>query len=159
MNGKVWSTSSGFKTKEFTYTSGLVNSGNSFHQKYGIFSAKIKLGNPAARNHFWMLSDKITPHIDVCRTSGGKVWADYFPDPGTISKASVGSRYANNFYIYSLEWTKDKLVWKINGEVMFRQTSNVPQVPMYVLLAGGLDKPINGMTTMEVDWVKVYQFK
>jgi beta-glucanase (GH16 family) len=106
-----------------------------------------------------MLSDKITPHIDVCRTSGGKVWADYFPDPGTISKASVGSRYANNFYIYSLEWTKDKLVWKINGEVMFRQTSNVPQVPMYVLLAGGLDKPINGMTTMEVDWVKVYQFK
>jgi beta-glucanase (GH16 family) len=159
MNGKVWSTSSGFKTKEFTYTSGLVNSGNSFHQKYGIFSAKIKLGNPAARNHFWMLSDKITPHIDVCRTSGGKVWADYFPDPGTISKASVGSRYANNFYIYSLEWTKDKLVWKINGEVMFRQTSNIPQVPMYVLLAGGLDKPINGMTTMEVDWVKVYQFK
>jgi hypothetical protein len=29
---------------------------------------------------------------------------------------------------------------------------------MYVLLAGGLDKPINGMTTMEVDWVKIYKF-
>jgi hypothetical protein len=42
---------------------------------------------------------------------------------------------------------------------MFRQTANVPQVPMYVLLAGGLDKPINGMTTMEVDWVRVYQYK
>jgi beta-glucanase (GH16 family) len=159
INGKVWSASSGFKTKEFSYTSGLVNSGNSFRQKYGMFSAKIKLGNPVARNHFWMLSDKITPHIDVCRTSNGKVWADYFPDPGRILKTSVGSKYANGFYIYTLEWTQDKLVWKINGEEMFRQTSNVPQVPMYVLLAGGLDKPINGMTTMEVDWVKVYQLK
>ena len=30
---------------------------------------------------------------------------------------------------------------------------------MYVLLAGGLDKPINGMTSMEIDWVRVYQAK
>jgi hypothetical protein len=158
MTGKVWSAASGFKTKEFNYTSGLINSGNSFRQKFGIFSAKIKLGNPSARNNFWMLSDKITPHIDICRTSNNKVWTDFVADPGRFSKSSIGPRYANDFYIYTLEWTQDKLVWKINGEEIFRQTSNVPQVPMYVLLAGGLDKPISGMTTMEVDWVKVYQF-
>jgi beta-glucanase (GH16 family) len=159
IQGKVWSASSGFKTKEFSYTSGLINSGKSFRQKYGIFSAKIKLGNPAARNNFWMLADKITPHIDICRTSNNKVWTDFVADPGRFSKTSIGPRYANDFYIYTLEWTQDKLVWKINGEEIFRQTSNVPQEPMYVLLAGGLEKPINGMTTMEVDWVKVYQFK
>jgi beta-glucanase (GH16 family) len=158
VTGKVWSASSGFKTKEFGYTSGLINSGKSFRQKYGIFSAKIKLGNPSARNNFWMLSDKITPHIDICRTSNNKVWTDFVADPGRFSKSSIGPRYANDFYIYTLEWTQDKLVWKINGEVIFRQTSNVPQEPMYVLLAGGLDKPISGMTTMEVDWVKVFQF-
>jgi beta-glucanase (GH16 family) len=157
ITGKAWSPSSGFTTKEFNYTSGLINSGKSFRQKYGIFSAKIKLGNPAARNNFWMLADKITPHIDVCRTSNNKVWTDFVADPGRFSKTSIGPRYANDFYIYTLEWTQDKLVWKINGEEIFRQTSNVPQEPMYVLLAGGLDKPINGMTTMEVDWVKVYQ--
>lgn len=158
IEGKVWSATSGFKTKEFSYTSGLINSGKSFRQKYGIFSAKIKLGNPAARNNFWMLADKITPHIDICRTSNNKVWTDFVADPGRFSKTSIGPRYADDFYIYTLEWTQDKLVWKINGEEIFRQTSNVPQEPMYVLLAGGLDKPINGMTTMEVDWVKVYQF-
>jgi hypothetical protein len=156
--GKVWSVSSGFKTKEFSYTSGLINSGKSFRQKYGVFSAKIKLGNPAARNNFWMLADKITPHIDICRTSNNKVWTDFVADPGRFSKSSIGPRYANDFYIYTLEWTQDRLVWKINGEEIFRQTSNVPQEPMYVLLAGGLDKPINGMTTMEVDWVKIYKF-
>jgi Glycosyl hydrolases family 16 len=158
-NGKVWSPDSGFKNREFSYTSGLINSGKSFRQKYGIFSAKIRLGNAQARNNFWMLADRITPHIDICRTSSGKVWADYFPTPEKGSKKSFGSKFANDFYIYTLEWTQDRLVWKINGEEVFRQTSNVPQEPMYVLLSGGLEKPVNSMTTMEVDWVKIYQFK
>jgi len=159
VTGKVWSASRGFSTKEFSYTSGLINSGNSFRQKYGIFTAKVKLGDPNAKSAFWMLVDKITPHVNVCRTSKGKVWFDYFPTNGNAAKTSIGSRYANDFFIYTLEWTSKKLVWKINNTVVFTQTSDVPQEPMYILLAGGLDKPINGMTSMEIDWVRVYQTK
>jgi hypothetical protein len=159
IQGKVWSAANGFSTKEFSYTSGLINSGSSFRQKYGIFSAKIKLGNPAAKCAFWMLADKITPHIDVCRTSGGKVWFDYFSAKGNTSKTSIGSRYSNDYFIFTLEWTSDKLVWKINNTEVFTQTSNVPQEPMYVLFAGGLDKPINGLTSMEIDWVRVHKVK
>ena len=78
---------------------------------------------------------------------------------GIMSKTSIGSRYANDFFIFTLEWTSDKLVWKINDTEVFTQTSDVPQEPMYVLLAGGTDKPINGMTSMEIDWVRVYKSK
>ena len=159
ISGKVWSAARGFTTKEFSYTSGLINSGTSFRQKYGIFTAKIKLGNPNARSSFWMLADKITPHLDICRTSRGKVWFDYFSTKGSTSKSSVGSRYSNDSFIYTLEWTPDKLVWKINNTEVFSQRTDVPQEPMYVLLAGGLEKPINGMTSMEIDWVRVYKTK
>jgi beta-glucanase (GH16 family) len=159
VTGKVWSAAHGFSTKEFSYTSGLINSGNSFRQKYGVFTAKIKLGDPNAKSAFWMLADKITPHIDICRTSKGKVWSDYFSTKGSTAKTSIGSRYANDFFIFTLEWTSDKLVWKINNTEVFVQTSDIPQEPMYVLFAGGLDKPINGMTSMEIDWVRVYQPK
>lgn len=159
ITGKVWSAALGFSTKEFNYTSGIVNSGNSFRQKYGIFTAKIKLGDPNAKNAFWMLADKITPHIDICRTSKGKVWSDFFSVKGNSAKTSIGSRYANDFFIFTLEWTSDKLVWKINDTEVFTQTTDVPQEPMYVLLAGGLDKPVNGMTSMEIDWIRVYQAK
>lgn len=159
ISGKVWSVTSGFKTKDYDYTSGLINSGTSFRQKFGIFSAKIKLGNSETRNTFWLLSDKITPHIDICRTSNGKVWTDHIPKPDRVSRASIGSRYTNDFYIYTLEWTHDSLVWKINGVEIFSQTNDVPQEPMYVLLAGGLNKPVSGTSAMEIDWVKVYQYK
>ena len=159
IQGKAWSAANGFSAKEFSYTSGLINSGSSFRQKYGLFSAKIKLGNPGAKSAFWMLADKITPHIDICRTSGRKVWFDYFAAKGNSSKTSIGSRYSNDYFIYTLEWTPDTLVWKINNTKVFSQTSDVPQEPMYVLLAGGLDKPINGMTSMEIDWLRVYKTK
>ena len=159
VTGKVWSAAHGFSPKEFSYTSGLINSGTSFRQKYGVFTAKIKLGDPNAKTSFWMLADKITPHIDICRTSKGKVWFDYFSVNGNIAKTSIGSRYSNDFFIYTLEWTSDKLVWKINDTEVFSQTSNVPQEPMYVVLSGGLDKPINGLTSMEIDWVRVYETK
>ena len=159
LTGKVWTADKGFSTKEFSYTSGIINTGNSFRQKYGIFSAKIKLGNPEAKNAFWMLSDTITPHIDICRTSLGKVWVDLFSNKSNHSKTSIGSRYANDFFIYSLEWTPHSLTWLINNTEIFVQTTGVPQEPMYVLLAGGLDKPINGMTSMEIDWVRVYKVK
>jgi hypothetical protein len=157
IKGKVWSAANGFSTKDFSYTSGLINSGASFRQKYGIFSAKIKLGDPNAKSAFWMVADKITPHINICRTSNGKVCFDLFPANGSNSKTSIGSRYANDFYIYTLEWTHDKLVWKINDTEVFTQTSDVPHEPMYVVLAGGTEKPISAMTSMEIDWVRVYK--
>ncbi|NLN29734.1 MAG: glycoside hydrolase family 16 protein [Bacteroidales bacterium] len=156
-SGKIWTPTDGFRPNEFNYTSGIVNTGKSFRHQYGIFSAKIKLGNPAAKNAFWMLADKITPHIDVCRTSNGKVQFDYFPSVSKIFRSVAGSRYARDFYIYTLEWTPDKLVWKINGAVAFKCTTDVPQEPMYILFSGGLDKALNSMTSMEIDWVRVYK--
>ena len=159
LSGKVWTADKGFTNKEFSYTSGIINSGDIFRQKYGLFSAKIKLGNPEARSAFWMLADKITPHIDICRTSKGKVWVDLFMNKSKHSRTSIGSRYANDFFIYTLEWTPGSLIWKINNTKVFVQTAEVPQDPMYVLLSGGLEKPINGMTSMEIDWVRVYKLK
>lgn len=160
-DGKVWNPElGGFRTKEFGFTSGIVSTGKSFRQKYGIFSAKIKLTTGTGPKHsFWMLSDKITPHIDICRTHKNRVWMDYFNSNGKNRKSSAGSRYTRDFFIFTLEWTPEKLVWKINGVEAMRETKNIPQEEMYIILSGGLDKPIHGTSAMEVDWVRVYQWK
>ena len=67
----------------------------------------------------------------------GKYGLTTFQIKSNHSKTSIGSRYANDFFIYTLEWTPDKLVWKINNTEVFTQTTDIPQEPMYVLLAGG----------------------
>lgn len=159
ISGTVWIEKHGFTLRDFNYTSGLINTGKSFRQKYGIFSAKIKLGDPNARSSFWLLGEKMTPHLDICRATGGKVWSDLFPTDGKAFKTSIGSRYAKSSFIFTLEWTADKLVWKINGVEIAKQTKNIPQEPMYLNIAGGLDKQLTHMTSLEIDWVRVYQSK
>jgi hypothetical protein len=159
IKGKVWSAAHGFNQKDFDYTSGIINTGISFRQKFGVFSAKIKLGDPEGRSAFWLLADRITPHIDICRTTKGKVWFDLFSSEKNSAKSSIGSRYANDYYIFTLEWTSSSLTWKVNGVTAFQQTTNVPQEPMYINLAGGLEKPLSGSTSMEIDWVRVYSVK
>lgn len=156
VKGKAWSPVSGFTTKEFGYTSGIINTGVSFRQKYGIFSAKIKLGDPNARNSFWLVGNKVTPHINICSSAGGKVWFTLFTNNGKQVKSKIGAGYAQKSLIFTLEWTSSSLVWKVNGVEAFRTTENIPQEPMYINLSGGVTKPINGMTSMEIDWVRVY---
>jgi hypothetical protein len=100
INGKVWDPANGFYTKDFSFTSGIINTGTSFRQKYGIFTAKIKLTDPNVRNAFWLIGDRITPHVNVCRSGHGKVWFDLFSAPGSHYK-KLGSKYLSEFYIYS----------------------------------------------------------
>ena len=159
ISGKVWDPSKGFYLKDFAFTSGIINTGVSFRQKYGIFTAKVRLTDHHVRNAFWLTGDRITPHVNICRSGNGKVWFDLFTTQGTHHKKSAGSRYLSDFYIYSLEWTPESLVWKINGVEVMRQTSGVPQEPMYISFAGGIDKPVGGISSMEIDWVRIYQPK
>ncbi|MFO7755467.1 MAG: family 16 glycosylhydrolase [Bacteroidales bacterium] len=157
--GKVWNPEmGGFRKKEFDFTSGIINTGKSFRQKYGIFKAKVKLNTASGPRHaFYLLADKVTPHIDVCRSDKGKVWMDLFANGKKSAKTSIGSKYGKGFYIYTLEWTAGKIVWKINDYEVFSQTSDIPGEAMYINFSGGLDRPITGTSSMEIDWVRVYR--
>lgn len=158
-DGKVWNPLlGGFRLKEFSYTSGVVNTSKSFRQQYGTFKAKIKLNTASGPTHaFRLLGDKITPHIDICRTAKGKVWADIFTSEKDSRKSSIGARYSKEFFIYSLEWTPNKMVWKINDIEFYSQSANLPNEPLYMVFTGGLEKTITGTSSMEVDWVRVYK--
>ncbi len=166
-SGKEWNATIGFFEKEFDYTSGLINTGNSFRQQYGIFEAKIRIGKSYPVNHaFWMLSDHITPHIDVMKAEKklkmNFFWGDV-NQPGRIRRKSSGlgiSRFTDDYYIYSLEWNQERITWKINGVKVASANRNLPKSPMYINFSSGLYKDANGTVlpaVFEIDWVRCYQ--
>ncbi len=173
VNGKAWDPTKGFYTKDFNYTSGLINTGQSFRQKYGRFEAKVRFNHSYPVHHaFWLLGEKITPEIDIFKfdkKSKGKIsianyWGNPIEEKGIKQlKSSVsGSNLTSDFYIYTLIWTPEKLIWKINNTPVLEITEGVPQEPMYVLLSSGISKKneqIQLPCTMEVDWIRVYQEK
>jgi hypothetical protein len=164
VTGKAWSAKIGFFPKEFNYTSGLISTGKSFRQQYGLFEAKIRFNKSHPINHtFWMVSDQILPHITVVKC-GKKLFFENFwsnaKQPGKNSNTAGIGKYASDFFIYSLEWSNQKLVWKINGVTVATSTTGIPHVPMYLNFSSGLYQEANGSVLpaeMEIDWVRCFE--
>lgn len=165
--GKAWNPELGFFPKEFNYTSGLISTGNYFRQKFGIFEAKIRFNSNFPVNHsFWMISEHILPHIDIAKAQKklemGNIWGNVMEKNGVkkrISNLSLG-KFSNDFFIYTLEWTRERLTWKINGITVTSTAEGVPQDQMYIVLSSALYTDVNGSVlpaAMEVDWVRCYQ--
>ncbi len=166
VRGLAWRSNQGFVLEDFSFTSGLISSAESFRQKYGIFTAKVKMAAGSVAQAFWMVSDGMLPHIDVARFENGKLYSNYFwgkagSNQKSLSKTN-GSKYADTFFIYTLEWSPNKLVWKINGKVFKTQTSGVPQEEMYINFSSNLKEGASesGLpSAMEIDWVRVYKLR
>lgn len=165
-SGLVWRTNQGFVLEDFDFTSGMISTASNFRQKYGIYKAKVKMAAGSVSQAFWMVSENMLPHIDVARFENGKLHADFFWGKAgsphkTISKTG-GAKYADTYFIYTLEWSPNKLVWKINDKVFKTQSSGVPQEEMYINFSSNLKKDASesGLpSAMEIDWIRVYKLK
>jgi len=167
VNGKAWNPSIGFFPRDFEYTSGMVNTGSSFRQQYGLFEAKVRFGKSFPVHHaIWLVSDVLLPHIDIAKASKKIVMANYWGSPN--GKANVGKnetgvslgRYGSGFYVFALEWTAERLTWKINGVPVHSVSEGVPKLPMYLNLSSSLYADVKDQVLpalFEVDWVRCYK--
>lgn len=166
--GKIWDSQLGFVPQKFDFSSGLISTGQSFRQKYGRFEAKIKYSHTTPALHtFWLLSEQITPQINILKTPGknknkievGNFWRKDNKIDQKVQKLKIPGS-SQHFFIYSLEWSKNKLEWKINGVTVHTQTENIPQVPMYLSLSThftNTPKVEKLPISMDIDWVRCYE--
>jgi len=66
-----------------------------------------------------------------------------------------------HFAVFTIDWTPEYILWKINGVLVRKETKNVPTNPMYMILSSGLASDINDgelPVKMEVDWVRAFSF-
>ena len=91
----------------------------------------------------------------------GTTWIDISSFDATLSGTNLGVEY----HTYSLEWTKDSLIYSFDGKALRRIKNEFCHSPAPVYLseaiiswAGEVTDAIDG-TSMDIDWVKVYQMK
>ncbi len=171
VTGQAWDRELGFFPKEFEYTSGLINTGESFRQQYGAFEAKVRMHRSNPVYHaFWMLSDKMVPQIDIFRFSGKRKrrieFNTYREESGRkdirINSGNIGGiDFSKGFFIYRFEWYPDRMVWKINNTVVKISHEGIPNEPMYILFSSGVESNASGNglpTTMDIDWVRCFRY-
>ena len=168
VKGLYWSPVFGFAEKDFAYSSDMVSTAKGFNQKNGVFKAKVKLGKSGVTQAFSLMTDQILPHVDVFKLENNKLFAGNFwktSDKNGFSKSidkTGGSRYSNDFHIFSLEWGEGKMVWKINDLVFKVSSQGLPESEMHLCFNSSLKetaKSRNLPSKMEVEWVRVYKKK
>jgi beta-glucanase (GH16 family) len=164
------------KTANMPYTSGMISSLGKFSQKYGWFEIRARF--PKGKGYwpaFWLLPQtrRWPPEIDILEILGH--------DPATVhftthfrdeqrrhrddSHQWTGPDCSADFHVFAADWSKDLVVWYVDGIERARTTKGVADEPMYVIanLAVGGDWPGNPDATtqfpqsMDVDYIRVYQ--
>lgn len=165
VSGKSWSPKYGFYARDFNYTSGLISTGGSFRQQYGLFEAKIKIHPKSSVTQcFWLACNQITPHIDIMKANSkvcqNLIWMNGSPKPKKKSSGMSAGKLAQDFFIYAIEWSANKIIWKINGVIIASASANIASEPMYMVVNAAIfDKKarLERNTPLEIDWVRCYQ--
>lgn len=158
--GKVWNPVLGFVDKDFDYTSAVVNTGNCFRQQYGRFDFKVKLSfdKPITHN-IWMVGEKSVPQINVLSYGSGKkeITVGLVTKDATKKIKIEGANFNDNYYIISMMWTPEKIVWYVNGVMAHTYKGSIPQEMMYIVLSSNITSAgeTNG-SQMSIDWIKCY---
>lgn len=167
--GKAWHPTMGFLPKTFSSTTGMVNTGESLQQQYGVMEAKIKVEKSAPVYHaFWLKGTQALPHVEVFKfdladTKNMHIhtFSGDINQPSKMQVKVKGLDFGKGYFIFTLEWTAKSLVWKVNGYTVFETAENVPQTPMFLNLASGLrpqESNPGGKNELSIDWVRVYQW-
>jgi hypothetical protein len=157
----AWDYEKGFINKSFSYTSGVINTGETFQQTHGLFKAKIRVSGDSSLSHaFWLGADGKLPHINIFNYNGGSLEVSSFESNGSkvfSSKETIKGINPAEFYIYSLEWTPKELIWRINNLEVHRETNKVPRQALFPAFNSFIsDKNAGGEGHIEVDWVRAY---
>jgi beta-glucanase (GH16 family) len=130
----------GFTTPEghaFDFISGRIDTRGKVTFTYGTAAARMKLAAGAGLwPAFWALGDGRWPdtgEIDVMENVGDSSWTSvalhgpgYFGDTPLVKRAALPAKAdASAWHVYSVDWTPDALVFKVDGGVVYRVTRAV----------------------------------
>lgn len=134
----------GFKTPEgraFDFVSGRLESRSTFEFTYGTAAARIKLTAGAGLwPAFWALGTGRWPdtgEMDIMENVGDPAWTNVaLHGPGYSGNTPLVSRQRfprgddiAGWHVYSMDWTADALVFKVDGAETYRVTR--PTVERY----------------------------
>lgn len=162
----------GFKTPEgrnFDFISGRIDTRSKVSFTYGTAAARMKLAAGAGLwPAFWALGDGRWPdtgEIDIMENIGDPGWTSvalhgpgYFGNTPLVKREPTGKHDATAWHVYSVDWTPDELVFKVDKRMVYRVTramveahgrwafDNPKHLILNLALGGNYPAGVNGTT-------------
>jgi beta-glucanase (GH16 family) len=176
--------STGASGTESYYLNGHIGTQGAYSFRYGVAAARVKFQEPQGMHGAFWLQDSgeadgtIGAEIDTVEFFGkgyakGGIASFIYPSQGEevggtqpdASKALAGPRdnWWDRYHVFSVEWTPEAYVFRIDGVETLRVEENVADKKAFLILSlltsdWELKRmPDSGTGEMDVDWVRVWQ--
>lgn len=175
-NGKLLLTAKKETFQRKPYTSGAVTTEGKVNFRYGKLEIRAKL--PKGQGMFpaiWMMpiSGNSYPEIDIAEMIGSR--PNYLSSVIHWMEGKKKKRHfteiktkdlSENFHVFTLERSRSKITWKIDGKTYLTNTKYLPTETMFLYMnvaVGGVwpgspDKTTKFPAAMEVDYVRYYEW-
>jgi beta-glucanase (GH16 family) len=175
------------------YLNGHISTEQTYSFTYGVAAARVKFQKPRGMHGaFWMQAPTFGAVPGDAKQSGGEIDTveyfgstyphgglasfTYFRDkdgnsvkiggmqPDATDALEHGDAWWKKYHVFSVEWTPDAYIFRVDGHETFRQTENISGMPEFLVLSLlSSDWELPDLDTsqlpadMKVDWVRVYQ--
>ena len=157
----------------YQYTSGMLNTQNSFSQTYGYFEMRAQLpaGGQGLWPAFWLLPENNgwPPEIDVLEQVSGSnsnIFSSVHDVSGNTGASFNVGDTSTGFHTYGVLWTPQTVTFYFDGQKLFSMATPADMnQPMYMLMnlaVGGSWPGSPNATTnwalanMKIDYVRAY---
>ncbi|HVW14139.1 MAG TPA: glycoside hydrolase family 16 protein [Mucilaginibacter sp.] len=157
--------------KKYDFLSGRINTSHKMQFTYGTASCRMKIASGAGMwPAFWALGNGNWPdcgEIDMMETVGDSSWiSNAMHGPNYFGNTPLAYRYhfphnenVEQWHVYSVDWTPDKMVFKTDGVVTYTVTKAMVEKygrwafdnPKFIILnfalGGGYPNGVNKITS------------
>jgi beta-glucanase (GH16 family) len=180
------------KQKDGVLQNGMIGTQGKFDTKFGIIAGRIKFPEHQGQHgSLWMQPAHREKDTDDAARTGAEVdivewFGAYRKDTGTASNVywggadpkknrrgqfadvtrilKPGELTSDDFHVFSVEWSPEGYIFRMDGHETLRITDGVSHQPQYLILslltadweANRLDRS-KLPDSMDVDWVRVWQ--
>jgi beta-glucanase (GH16 family) len=170
--------------RESYYLNGHIGTQTAYSFRYGVAAGRVKFQEPRGMHGAFWLQDSgeadgaIGAEIDVVEFFGrgysdGGIASFIYPSEGeevggtqpdaSAALQSKSDAWWSRYHVFSVEWTPDRYVFRIDGHETLRTKRGVADRKAFVILSlltsdWEMSKlPEAGTGEMSVDWVRVWQ--
>lgn len=152
----AWDEKKGFTEHVFEYTSDVMNTKAAFSQESGMFMAKVR--SQGTGHHFFGLSTgKVGAPMIALYHYNGNIHQMGLVNGERTKMADLTGMLRSMYYVYTLRWTKNELIWYVNNMEVLRLPNRLPKEAMFFLAQSWLPiKEKGGEGKLKVQWARVF---
>jgi beta-glucanase (GH16 family) len=156
-----------------SFTTGQIDTHNSFSQEYGYFEMRADMSNAYGTNNaFWLMpmSGPWPPEIDITEVLGRDPKTDFMTNhanstnPTSYGGTATGVDLSQGYHTYGLMWTPTTMTFYLDGVAEYTTATQPDEhQPMYILATLGVGgswagnpSTTNFSADMKIDYIRAY---